>query len=98
MTEQEINIAKQKHGEIFLFEVEDKKIYVKKPGRKELAHAQVEAMNGTSFNTIKYAETILRDCFISGDSEVLDNDDYFLAIVPKIEDISKRAEVTVKKL
>ena len=97
-TQEQIDDWKKQHGDIFEVEVEGKSAIIRQPNRKDLDHAQVTSMKGGTLATIEYSETLLKDCWLDGDSEMLSDDKYFLPMVSKIEEIGKRAEATAKKL
>ncbi len=98
VTKTQIDDWKRKHGDVFEISVEGKTIYVKKPDRKTISYATVTAMQSGVLDPVKFSETILNDCFLSGDEDVLTNDDLFLSIMPKIEVLTKQSEVSIKKL
>ncbi len=94
MTEQEIQIAKQKHNTVFHLIVEDKEALLRKPTRKDLQHATAVS-NGDAF---AFNEAILNDCWISGDEEIKTNDDYFLAASGLLDKIIQIKQAEIKKL
>ncbi len=90
----EIKALKQKHGDVFEIEVEDKVAYVKKPGRKELSYATAVSAS----DPFKMNETLLEACWIAGDKEILEDDEYFLPACSVLEELIKTKEAKIKKL
>lgn len=93
-TDKQIQEWKKKHGEIFLVEVEDKKAYLKAPDRKTLSAASAIGAK----DPIKFNETILKNCWIEGDKELLEDDKYFLAVGQQIDKLIEVKEASIKKL
>lgn len=77
VTPEVIKSWKAQYGEISQFKCEDKVAYFKKPDRKALSYATTA---GGSKDPFKFNEIILNNCFIGGDKEVIENDEYFLTI------------------
>ena len=40
----------------------------------------------------------MRQCWVDGDSEILDNDDYFLGAVPVLQAVTEVRKAEIKKL
>lgn len=93
LTPEQIAELKAKHGQIFLIEVEDKAAVFKAPDRKTLSMANV-----VQNDIIKFNETILKNCFIQGDRELLDNDAYFLGAGAKAIELVQIKESKIAKL
>lgn len=83
---------KKKHGEIYEISVEDKSCFVRKPNRKDLSFVSVVK------DPIKMSETLLKQLWLDGDKEIQENDDLFLAVIPKLEEVIKVKESQIKKL
>ena len=96
ITQTQINDWKKKHGEIVSYTVEDKVAYFRKPTRQELSYAMV-ASNQMK-DLIKYSETLMNSCFIGGDREILDKDDYFIGAMTIIEALAEAKTGEIKKL
>lgn len=94
VTKEQIVEWKKKHGSIFLLEVEGSKVYLKKPGRKELSLATTMSEG----DPIAFNESIINSCWLAGDEDVKTDDSKFLAISSKLETIIEVAEASVKKL
>ncbi len=44
------------------------------------------------------SEALLKQLWVDGDKEILENDDLFLAVIPKMEEVIKVKESEIKKL
>lgn len=89
---------KKKYGDDKIFEivVDDKKAILHKPTRKDLSFAM--AGSSQAKDSIKFAEILLNQCWIDGDKEIKEDDDYFFGAVPKLEVLSETKEAEIKKL
>ncbi len=89
---------KKKYGDDKIFEivVDDKKAILHKPTRKDLSFAM--AGSSQAKDSIKFAELLLLQCWIDGDKEIKEDDDYFFGAVPKLEVLSVTKEAEIKKL
>lgn len=90
----EIESFKKEYGSIFLIEVEDKKCYLHQPSRVILDAASAASVKANS----KFNEVIMRSCWLAGDKEILEKDEYFLAASTKLSDVIEFKEATLKKL
>lgn len=91
-TDKQIAEMKAKHGELFLVEVDGKSCILHKPTRKDLSYAS------TVKDPIKMQEVLLKQLWVNGDKEILEQDDLFLAVANQMDEIIKVKEATVKKL
>lgn len=91
-TEEQVAEWKRKHGDIFELSVEDKSCIVRRPNRKDLSYVSV--VN----NPIQMSETLLKQLWVDGDKEILEDDSLFLAVIPKMEEVIKIKESAIKKL
>lgn len=91
-TEEQIAEWKRKHGEIFELSVDGKSCIVRKPNRKDLSYVSVVK------DPIKMSETLLKQLWVEGDKEIQEQDDLFLAVIPKMEEVIKVKESQIKKL
>lgn len=94
-TKQQIEDWKQKHGSVFLIEVEDKAAYIKVPGRKELSAATQMSNGGDPF---EFNKVILDTCWLDGDEAIKTEDRLFLGVCAELDQIIEKAEARVKKL
>ena len=44
------------------------------------------------------SETLLKQLWVDGDKEIQENDEYFLAAIPKMEEVIKVKEAQLKRL
>lgn len=91
-SKEQIADMKAKHGELFLVEVDGKSCVLHKPTRKDLSYASAVK------DPIKMQEVLLRQLWVEGDNEILEQDDLFLAVANQMDEIIKVKEATVKKL
>jgi hypothetical protein len=82
-TPEQIADLKAKHGDLFLITVEDKAAIFKRPTRKALSYA---AKAGEK-DPLAFNEVIMRDTFIEGDKELMEDDGYFLGAANQIAEI-----------
>ena len=92
LTKEQIAELKKKHGEIFEISVEGKSCIVRRPNRKDLSYVSVVK------DPIKMSETILKQLWVEGDKAIQEQDDLFLAVIPKMEEVIKVKESQIKKL
>ena len=93
-SEKMIEKWKKKHGAVYEIEVEGNYAYIKQPDRKILGMAG--KVSGE--DVIKFNETILRQCWLGGNMDIINKDRLFFGASDKIDQIIERAEATVKKL
>lgn len=91
-TKEQVAEWKRKHGDIFELSVEDKSCILRRPNRKDLSYVSVVK------DPIKMSETLLKQLWLAGDTEIQEEDDLFLAIIPKMEEVIKVKESIIKKL
>lgn len=91
-TKEQIAELKKKHGDIYKISVDDKSCIVRRPNRKDLSYVSVVK------DPIKMSETLLKQLWVDGDKEIQENDDLFLAVIPKMEEVIKVKESQIKKL
>ena len=94
LTEAEIAAAKKTYGDIYLIEVGGKKIYMHRPTRQIFDLAQTSALKRPSL----FEETIMTNCWLAGDKEILDDTELFYGAARKINEITQVAEAELKKL
>ena len=97
-TQDQLEGWKKKFGDGNVFEVavEDKKVILHKPSRRDLSYAM--AGSNQAKDSVKFSELLLNQCWIDGDAEIKENDDYFLAVVPVLGALSETKEAEIKKL
>ncbi|MCF8218704.1 MAG: hypothetical protein K9J21_06950 [Bacteroidales bacterium] len=94
VTKQMIEDWKQTHGGVYLITTEQKKGYLRKPNRKDLSLASEIGEK----DPMKFNEVILKNCWLAGDKEIMEDDRYFLAVSGQLDEIIETAEVEIKKL
>ena len=95
---------KKKYGDVFCVEAEGRKGYLRRPGggnapaprptRRIIASANV--LGGV--DGLKIKEILLRNCWLGGDNALLDEDRYFLGILPHADAIIEIVESDLKKV
>ena len=85
-TAEQIQQYKDKYKQVYEITVEDKSCLVRKPNRKDLSYVS------TQKDPIRMSEMMLNQIWLEGDEEL------FLAVVKKIDEISQVKEAEVKKL
>lgn len=96
ITKTTIESWKKQHGDVIQYTVEDKVAYFRKPTRQEISYASV-ASNQMK-DVIKYSETLMNSCFVGGDREILEKDEYFIGAMAVIETLAEVKTGEVKKL
>ena len=91
-TDKQIAAWKKKHGDIYEISVEGKSCVLRKPNRKDLSYVSVVK------DPIQMSETLMRQLWVDGDREILEDDLLFHAAIPKMEEVTRIKEAEVKKL
>lgn len=94
MTKEEIQALKKKYGDIYALEVDGRIAYLRKPDRKIVGMASALGEN----DEIKIAEALLDACWLGGDEEIRTNDDLFLSVKVKLNQLIEIKEATLKKI
>lgn len=89
---------KKKYGEDGIYEVvvDDKKAILHKPSRKDISYATSGSSSGQ--DAMKFNEILMRQCWVDGDREILEDDDYFFGAVPTLQAILEVKKAEIKKL
>jgi hypothetical protein len=82
-TSDQIAAWKKDHKDIYAISVDGHVAYFKKPGRQVIALASTKLQT----NPLGYMETILENTFIGGSKTLIEDDDYFMSLVPKVEEM-----------
>ena len=93
-TQEKIEEYKAKYGEIFKIEVGGKSALLRKPTRKQLAYIS----ESKATNNIKASEFLLKECWIEGDQEIIDDDELFLGVIPILGKIIEVKQAQLEKL
>lgn len=96
ISEERIKELKAKNGSIYLITVDDKQAVFKKPTRHDLSYATTASGQGK--DTVKLAEIILRNTFVEGDEEILNDDEYFYGAMPVAMEMFETKQGEIKKL
>lgn len=96
ITQTQIEDWKKKHGDVVSYSVDDKVGYFRKPTRQEISYASVASSQMK--DAIKYSETLMNSCWLGGDREILDKDEYFIGAMGVIEALTEVKVGEVKKL
>lgn len=94
LTKEQIEGYKKEYQDIYLVTVEDKKCYLHKPTRQTLDLALSSREKKRSL----YGETILKNCWIAGNKEILEEDEYFYAATSQLDDLITFKDAELKKL
>ena len=94
ITKEQIQEWKQKHGDVYVLNIEDKKAYLRTPDRKTLSYASTLATK----DPLKFNEVVLTNCWLGGDEEIKTDDALFLAASSKLPDLIQIKEATLEKL
>jgi hypothetical protein len=94
ITPEQIASWKEKYGEVYKLACDDKACIVKLADRKTLSFASA---SGTK-DPMKFNEMILRGCWLGGDKEILENDNYFISVGQKIAELVQFKKATLEKL
>jgi len=84
---------KDKYGEVYAIQADNKVCYVRKPDRKTLAYVST-----LQHNPIKMAETMLNNCWVGGCEEFKTDDSLFLGACQKLGALVQVKEADLVKL
>jgi hypothetical protein len=85
---------KKEYKHVWHVIVEDKQGYFKKPDRKTLMYASTVMQT----NPMKFNEIIANSCFLGGDIELLEDDDYFFGLAAQLGALVEVKAGEIKKL
>lgn len=94
LSAEQIEAAKQQFGDLFQLTVEDKTCFIHKPTRQIIDLAISSSAKRSSL----FEETILRNCWLAGDKEIVENDEYFFAVSKQLDEVIKFKSAELKKL
>lgn len=84
VNQEQIDAWKKKHGSVFKYETEDGKVaYFRKPDRRIAGYA------GTIADPVASNEALAKNCFLGGDAEIIDNDEYFFGLSRSLPGLMK---------
>lgn len=93
--EQKISAWKEQYGGVFLFEVEDKTVYLKEPTIQDFKRAFTAMQND---GEIGFGEEMLGALWLEGDEEIRKDDYYFLAARKDLAKLINYDEPTLVEL
>lgn len=93
-TAEQIAEWKKGHGEIFKLEVGEHVAYLRKPDRKVLGFAAVSSNS----DPMKYNEAVLKNCWLGGSSEIMEDDMLFVSAGTVLGQLIELKEATLEKL
>lgn len=94
VTQEQIDLWKKKHRDVFSLIVDGHVAYFKKPDRKILSFATAAG----SKDPIKFNEVLMNNCFIGGSEEVKTDDSLFLSASSKLAELIEIKEAELVKL
>lgn len=94
LTAEQIEAAKAKYGDIYLIEVDGRRVYLHKPDRAVIDMAQMAATKAPS----KFEETIMTNCWLAGDKEVISEPRLFYGAARQLNELMEVAYSEIKKL
>lgn len=89
-----IEAWKKKYGDVYLYETDGKKCYLRAADRKTISAAAVIGHG----DMIKYNEVVLKNCWLGGDEEIQTEDKYFLGVSQILSELINIKEGALKKL
>lgn len=92
-SDEQIKEWKAKHGDIFKVTVDDHSCILRKPKRKDLSYIATLGKD-----PIKMQEVLLNQLWVAGDEVIKEDDELFLAVVSKMEQVTQIKEAEIKKL
>lgn len=92
--EQKIEQWKEKHKNVFAYEVEGQTCYLKQPDRKILSAATINAKG----DPMRYNEIVLKNCWLGDNVELLDDDSIFFGLSQKVDELVAAKVGELKKL
>ena len=90
----DLDALKSKHGKVYEIKVEEKVGYFRKTTRDELKYF----IDKSAKDTIGACEVVMGKCFLAGDRELLDDDEYFISAVQEFQKIFTFHTASIKKI
>ena len=94
LTEEQIEGFKKEYGDIYRIDVEDKKCFIHKPTRQILDLAMTSSTKKSSL----FNETILKNCWLAGDKDLVMVDEYFMGAGAVLDEVITFKTAELKKL
>jgi len=94
LTEEQIEAFKKQYNGVYLIESEGKKCYLHSPTRQTLDAASAGSKKADS----KFNEILMKGCWLAGDKEMVEDDEYFFAAGKQLSELINTKEAALKKL
>jgi len=99
LTPEEVEAFKKEYSEVQHIEAEDKQgnskqCWIHNPTRQILDLAEMSSKKAPS----KFNETLLKNCWLAGDKEIVEDDYLFYGVSAKLDSIISFGEAAIKKL
>jgi len=91
-TQEQIELWKKKHGDVFKVNVGDSVCYLRKPDRKIMKYYLATS------DPISAKEVLLVNCWLGGDEDIKTEDELFLGATTVLAEIIEIKEAEIKKL
>lgn len=85
---------KERYGDVFAYEADGLKAYLRRPARTAIAAASVVGKE----DPFKFAEVILANCWLGGDETLRTEDRYFMGLSQKVSELVEIRVGELKKL
>ena len=94
ITSTQIDAWKKQHGDIYMISVEDKAAYFRSPDRNTMSYMMSQGQS----NPMSAIEILAKNCFVGGDQVLLEDNQYFFAVVQQLDKLMRAKEASLKKL
>jgi len=95
LTEEKIKSLKAQHGKLFVYNTEDGKgCVLKTPSLQVIDACRTVSMG----STIKFNQAIVKNCWVDGDPEIMEQDRYLLGLFDNIDLIFDIVAGSLKEL
>ena len=91
-SEEQIQDYKSKYRDLYLITVDDKSCLLHKPTRQTLSYVS------SIKDPIRMSEAMLGELWVDGDAEIKTDDELFMAVVAKMDEVIKVKEAEINKL
>lgn len=93
-SEKQIQEWKEKHGGVFHFQVEDKECFLRTPKMRDFKRAFNALQNETE---IAFGEEMLKALWLDGDTDIINDDEYFFPARRQITELLKYEDAEITK-
>jgi hypothetical protein len=91
---EQIEEAKRQFGDVYHIKVDEMQCFIHKPTRAVIDLA----ISSSAKRSSMFDETILRNCWLAGNKEMVEVDDYFFAARGQLDEVIKFKTAELKKL